>query len=161
MPQLFCIALTTGLLSGLWAWIADSFHLLTWAGFLGCTSFFATQGDLRSLAGSIATNISGIVWAMVMIYASTIIESSIINYVVIAVVSFLMCIQAHKKWLAYIPGTFIGACSTFAANGDWKIVAISLLIGALIGYAMKHSGLWLHRFLKKESAVDKALSSIQ
>ncbi len=35
MSTLFAIALTTGILSGVWGWIAVSLGLLSWAGFLG------------------------------------------------------------------------------------------------------------------------------
>lgn len=54
-----------------------------------------------------------------------------------------MCIQAQQRWLAFVPGTFIGACATFAGNGDWKMVVPSLIVGLVFGYAMKNSGLWL------------------
>ena len=150
MSQLTAIAITTGILSGVWAWMADSLQLLTWAGFLGCTSYFATQGDVKALLGSVATNLTGVGWAMVMISGSALVDSSIAGYVIVAVVSFLMCAQAKQKWLAYIPGTFVGACSTFATNGDWKTVVLSLLVGALMGFAMKHSGLWLYKKLSGE-----------
>ncbi|MEF1219815.1 DUF1097 domain-containing protein, partial [Photobacterium damselae] len=60
------------------------------------------------------------------------------------------CIQAKKSWLAYIPGTFIGSCATFAAAGDWKLVVPSLVVGAIFGYAMKASGVWLHDKLNNQ-----------
>jgi hypothetical protein len=45
--------------------------------------------------------------------------------------------------LGFVPGTFIGACATFAGGGDWPLVTLSLLVGLVFGYAMKNSGLWL------------------
>ena len=39
------IALTTGVLSGLWLWAANSLDLLVWAGFLGCTTYFTSPVD--------------------------------------------------------------------------------------------------------------------
>ncbi|WP_263081776.1 DUF1097 domain-containing protein [Endozoicomonas sp. Mp262] len=144
MTQLFFISLTTGILSGVWAWMADSLQLLTWAGFLGCTGYFATQGDIKALLGNMVTNLTGVGWAMVMISGSALLDSSLAGYLIVALVSFLMCIQAKQRWLAYIPGTFVGACATFAANGDWKTVSLSLLVGATMGFAMKQSGLWVY-----------------
>lgn len=41
MNILFAIALTTGILSGIWGWVAVALGLLSWAGFLGCTAYFA------------------------------------------------------------------------------------------------------------------------
>ncbi|MDU1266114.1 MAG: DUF1097 domain-containing protein [Escherichia coli] len=105
MNILLSIAITTGILSGIWGWVAVSLGLLSWAGFLGCTAYFACpQGGLKGLAISAAT---------------------------------LMLL------LSFVPGTFIGACATFAGQGDWKLVLPSLALGLVFGYAMKNSGLWL------------------
>lgn len=146
MTTLLAISLTTGLLSGLWGWIAISLGLLTWAGFLGCTSYFASPtSGLKGLAQSLVTNLSGVFWAMVIIHASQFASLEILGYVITAIVAFFMCIQAKQSWLAYIPGTFIGSCATFAADGDWQLVVPSLMLGGVFGYAMKASGLWLHQ----------------
>ncbi|MBD1577044.1 MULTISPECIES: DUF1097 domain-containing protein [Vibrio] len=144
MSTLFAISLTTGLLSGVWGWVAVSLGLLSWAGFLGCTSYFAspTQG-VKGLAISLLTNLTGIGWALLIIYGSQWFGSEIIGYMLTGIVSFFMCIQAQKSWLSFIPGTFIGACATFAANGNWQLVIPSLLIGGVFGYLMKASGVWL------------------
>lgn len=49
MNILFAIALTTGILSGIWGWVAVALGLLSWAGFLGCTAYFACpQGGERA-----------------------------------------------------------------------------------------------------------------
>ncbi|MGY0216279.1 DUF1097 domain-containing protein [Endozoicomonadaceae bacterium StTr2] len=145
MSVLFAISLTTGILSGIWGWLSVSLGLLTWAGFMGCTSYFASPKDgLPGLASSMVTNISGVFWAVVIIQLSTFMDVTILGYVITGIVSFLMCIQAKKQWLSYIPGTFIGCGATFAANGDWQLVLPSLLVGSLFGYLMKATGLWLH-----------------
>ncbi len=144
MSTLFAISLTTGLLSGIWGWVAISLGLLSWAGFLGCTSYFASpiQG-VKGLGVSLATNLAGVAWALVIIHGSQWLGSDILGYMLTALVSFFMCIQAKKSWLSFIPGTFIGACATFAADGQWQLVIPSLLIGGLFGYLMKASGVWL------------------
>jgi hypothetical protein len=140
------IALTTAILSGLWGWVAISLGLLSWAGFLGCTTYFASPIEgLKGLRLSIITNLSGVFWAMVIIQLSTLFSAEILGYIFTALVAFMMCFQANKSWLNYIPGTFIGCCATFASNGNWKVVIPSLLLGAIFGYSMKASGLWLHK----------------
>lgn len=145
MSTLVAISLTTGILSGLWGWIAISFGLLSWAGFLGCTSYFASPNDgVKGLLSSLLTNMTGVFWAMVIIHGSTFAGLEILGYVITAIVAFFMCIQAKQTWLAYIPGTFIGSCATFAAAGDWQLVVPSLLLGGVFGYLMKTSGVWLH-----------------
>lgn len=160
MSTLFAIALTTGILSGVWGWVAVSLGLLSWAGFLGCTSYFASPKDgLKGLGQSLLTNLSGVFWAMVIIHASQWVGLEIIGYVVTSIVAFMMCIQAKKSWLAYIPGTFIGSCATFAANGDWQLVVPSLMLGGLFGYLMKASGLWLYQKLNQPRTVQTETAS--
>ena len=160
MSTLFAIALTTGILSGVWGWVAVSLGLLSWAGFLGCTSYFASPKDgLKGLGQSLLTNLSGVFWAMVIIHANQWVGLEIIGYVVTSIVAFMMCIQAKKSWLAYIPGTFIGSCATFAANGDWQLVVPSLILGGLFGYLMKASGLWLYQKLNQPRTVQTETAS--
>ncbi|MCE9948443.1 DUF1097 domain-containing protein [Hafnia paralvei] len=145
MNVLVAIAITTGILSGILGWVAVSLGLLSWAGFLGCTAYFACpQGGLKGFGISFCTLLSGVFWAEVIIYGGALRpEWTILGYILTGIVAFLMCIQAQQRWLAFVPGTFIGACATFAGNGDWKMVVPSLIVGLVFGYAMKNSGLWL------------------
>lgn len=145
MNVILAIAITTGILSGLWGWVAVSLGLLSWAGFLGCTAYFACpQGGMKGLAISACTTMSGVIWALVIIYGSALAPHlEIVSYMMTGVVAFLMCIQSKQLLLSFVLGTFIGACATFAGQGDWRVVVPSLLVGLLFGYAMKNSGLWL------------------
>lgn len=157
MNILLSIAITTGILSGIWGWVAVSLGLLIWAGFLGCTAYFACpQGGLKGLAISAATLLSGVVWAMVIIYGSALAPHlEILGYVITGIVAFLMCIQAKQLLLSFVPGTFIGACATFAGQGDWKLVLPSLALGLIFGYAMKNSGLWLAAVVQRRRTVSR------
>ena len=95
MSTLIAIAITTGILSGLWGWVAVSLGLLSWAGFLGCTTYFASPTDgLKGIGLSIATNLSGVFWGMVIIKLSSMVSLEIIGYVITAIVAFLC---AHKQ----------------------------------------------------------------
>lgn len=157
MSTLLAIAITTGILSGLWGWVAVSLGLLSWAGFLGCTAYFACpQGGLKGLAISACTLISGIIWALVIMHGSALaphLES--VGYIMTGMVAFLMCIQAKQLLLSFVPGTFMGACATFAGQGDYKLVVPSVMLGLVFGYAMKNSGLWLaSRAAKKRLALN-------
>lgn len=145
MNILLSIALTTGILSGLWGWVAVSLGLVSWAGFLGCTAYFACpQGGLKGLLISACTVMSGVVWAQVIIHGAALApQLTIVSYMMTGVVAFLMCLQAKSLLLSFVPGTFIGACATFAGQGDWRMIVPSLAVGLLFGYAMKNSGLWL------------------
>lgn len=145
MNILFSIALTTGILSGIWGWVAVSLDLLSWAGFLGCTAYFACpQGGMKGLLISFCTLLSGVAWAQLIIHSSALMPHlEIASYAITGVVAFLMCMQAKSLLLSFVPGTFIGACATFAGQGDWRLVVPSLIVGLIFGFAMKNSGLWL------------------
>ncbi len=155
MNILLSIAITTGILSGIWGWVAVSLGLLSWAGFLGCTAYFACpQGGLKGLAISAATLLSGVVWAMVIIYGSALAPHlEILGYVITGIVAFLMCIQAKQLLLSFVPGTFIGACATFAGQGDWKLVLPSLALGLVFGYAMKTAACGWRRVVQRQLTV--------
>lgn len=145
MRTLYFTALTTGILSAIWAFVANQFDLLSWAGFLGCTAYFAYPKEgIKGLAVTMVTIMSGVIWALAIIYGSQVFSDiSIFGYAVTGVIAFVMCIQAKSALLAYIPGTFIGACTIFAAQGDLSQTIPSLIVGVLFGYSMKMSGLWV------------------
>ncbi len=51
--------------------MAVALGLLSWAGFLGCTAYFALPaGRAKGLLISTCTVMSGVVWALVIIYGS-------------------------------------------------------------------------------------------
>jgi hypothetical protein len=56
-----------------------------------------------------------------------------------------MCLQSKCALFKFIPGTFVGSFSTFAAGGDFKAVAVALVCGAFLGYACEVSGDWLYK----------------
>ncbi len=152
MSLQFYLALTTGLFSGLWFWTASALGLFVWAGFLGCTTYFAAPSDgIKGLVISLTSNMSGVFWAMVIIKFSAMADREIIAASITAVVAFFMCIQAKHNLLKFIPGTFIGSCATFAAQGDWRKIVLSLVGGLLFAYLMKWTGVWMHSKLKVTS----------
>ncbi|TQQ89521.1 DUF1097 domain-containing protein [Cronobacter sakazakii] len=145
MNRHFSLALTTGLLSALWAWAAVALGLPSWAGFLGCTAWFASpKGGVTGFLTILFTLGSGVLWAQVIIAGSAVAPGiTWLSYAMTGVVAFLMCIQSRQTLLSFVPGTFIGACTTFAAQGDRTSVLPALLLGLLFGVAMKASGQWL------------------
>ncbi|MNR14371.1 Inner membrane protein YcdZ [compost metagenome] len=82
-------------------------------------------------------------WALLLIHGEGWWGAGMAGYLMTGVVATLMCVQARQQWLGYIPGTFAGCCATFGAAGEWRLILPSLVIGALFGYMMKASGLWL------------------
>ena len=63
MQHRFQIAISAGLLAALWAGVADVFQLVTWIGFLGCSTFFAqTENGFKGMLMAMTTNLSGVFW---------------------------------------------------------------------------------------------------
>ena len=97
---------------------------------------------------------SGVIWALVIMKGSALAPHvEILGYAITGIVAFLMCVQAKHLLLSFVPGTFMGACATFAGQGNWKLVVPSLMLGLLFGYAMKNSGLWLAARREKSQSV--------
>lgn len=135
------LSITTGSLCFLWAAIGPSLGLLVWAGFAGCTSFFAAGGKAEGFKKTVAANISGVILATISIYLTGLINIEFLGAVITGVATFIMCAQGRFKLLSFIPGAFVGSYSTFASDGQSLIVLISLLIGAVIGYCCEKSAI--------------------
>jgi len=111
------------------------------AGFLGWATFYAGGAGKEGLKKGIPANLTGIFWAVVIVF----LWDKLFNFnlfgafLAVAIGAGAMCFQANLKPLSFIPGTFIG-CSTFFALGAtidgntlWP-AAIGLLVGLLLGY---------------------------
>lgn len=151
MDVMTAVAISVGVFSGIWAFVSDAFGLITWVGFIGFTSYFASGGKFAGLKKSIFANVSGIVWAMCIILGSRYLSNSYCSYILTGFFSFVMCIQAKAKTLEFIPGAFLGACSTFGTGGNWGAVIISLIIGSIFGHISEILGLLFYgKFGKRE-----------
>lgn len=150
MSSLIALSITTAILCAIWTYLSGVIGILGWIGFAGCTSFFAAGGKKEGFKASIVANITGVFWAMVTIKLSGVLSFSLGAAIATGLITFIMCAQAKNKYLAFIPGTFVGSFSTFAASGDWKSVLIGLILGAILGYACEWTGNKLYEKVKKE-----------
>lgn len=131
------VAISAGLLAAIWCGIADTFHLVTWIGFLGCSTFFAqTESGFKGVIMAWCTNLSGVFWAWLIITASSFFVAPIYGYIFTGLATSAMCLQASYQKLAFIPGAFIGCCITFAMAGDVANILPPMILGALLGYCM-------------------------
>ncbi|AIY80220.1 DUF1097 domain-containing protein [Clostridium botulinum] len=140
MSSLFSLSLTTAILCGAWMIGADAAGLIAWAGFAGCTTFFAAGGKKQGFKSAICTNISGVFWAMLSIKVSAMLGFPQAGVIMTIVTTFFLCIQSKISLLAFIPGAFVGSFSTFAANGDWMSLIPSLFVGAVLGFLCEWTG---------------------
>ncbi|NFF61500.1 DUF1097 domain-containing protein [Clostridium botulinum] len=141
MSYIMALSIPTAVLCGVWSLITPSLGLIGWAGFAGCTTYFASGSHgIQGAKTTLFTNLSGVFWAMMIIILSNKFHFLGSAAVFTGIITFIMCIQSKIKYFSFIPGTFLGCFSTFAGNGNWKMVALSLLLGAFLGIACEWSG---------------------
>ncbi|CDG01910.1 Putative Uncharacterized protein [Clostridium chauvoei JF4335] len=143
------VSISVGILSGVWGFVSVSLGLITWVGFIGCTSYYASGGEFSGFKKSIYANMTGVLWAMCIILCSSKFETSYWSYIFTGIFSFVMCIQAKCKKLEFIPGAFCGSCCTFGTGGNWQAVIIALLCGAVLGYSSDKGGQYLYKLVEK------------
>lgn len=156
MSLLLALSISTAIISGLLVWFTGVLGIASWLAFLGATSYFASPDKGRKgLIQVWLTNFSGAIWALLIIVASSYINTDMASYAATVIFAFCMCIQAKFNLLKFIPGTFMGAAAIFSSNGEWLSALIGLFIGAILGFLMSYTGELLHKF--SESRVKTAL----
>lgn len=100
---------------------------------------------------------SGIVYALLTMYLNKVFPSFVVSLVVALVTVHLMCIQSKIPILAYIPGTFFGSFSTFAAGGDLVIIPC-MFLGIILGLCCDKGGTWLFQMVGKKEEVEETES---
>ena len=137
MENRWQVAISAGLLATIWCGVADAFELVTWIGFLGCSTFFAQpKAGFHGVMLAWCTNLSGVFWAWLIITGSGFFVSPVYGYIFTGIATSIMCLQASFQRLSFIPGAFIGCCITFAMAADLANILPPLIIGALLGYSM-------------------------
>ncbi len=158
MGKLMALSIITGVLCGIWAQLSIpmsiSIELMTWAGFAGCTTYFASgKHGAEGFFVTVRQNMFGVLSGLAIIYLCGVFSFPGALGLFSGGVTFIMCIAGKYKYLAFIPGTFVGCFSTFAANGNYAGLVFSLLIGAVLGVACDLGGGLFHtKFGKAEAS---------
>ena len=67
MTELMALSIVTGVLCGLWSQLAPMLGFVTWAGFAGCTTYFASgKQGLEGFIVTVRQNLFGVlcVWLL-------------------------------------------------------------------------------------------------
>jgi hypothetical protein len=140
MDALVALALSIGILIAGWTYIAlGPGALPVWAGIVAWGCFFAAGGKTEGLMKTVASNLSGVLWAFLALTASNRFGGGVpVLSLLVGVAAFGMVLQAKIRTLAFIPGAFLGAATAVSvvvgANGSWARTCIALVIGAVLGY---------------------------
>jgi hypothetical protein len=134
------LALSIGILIAGWTYLALGVAALpVWAGIVAWGCFFAAGGKTEGLMKTIATNLSGVLWAFLALYVWNSAGGGVpLLSLLVGIAAFIMVIQAKIPALGFIPGAFLGAATAVSvvvgANGSWTSTIIALLAGAVFGY---------------------------
>ena len=148
--------LMTGIVFGVvsvpWTYFFERVLLIPlWPSFIASASFFAAGGGFRNLTRSYLANISGIIYALFTLLISDLIFRNDIIWLSIFVGIFMFGASMHYvSGLFFLPGMFFGYAAMFSVNAvDAGIIgyfgagaqavaaAISMLIGAVIGFIVE------------------------
>lgn len=141
------VGITIGLLAGIWTWASGMLGLITWVAFVTWALFFAVGGKGAGIAKVVPPALTGVVYGAIVVALATAMPGSAawIVPVGVAVIAFLMCLQANWSVLAFIPAAFAGCAALFGGAGDWLGVAVALILGAGFGWLSE----WTAGFLTR------------
>lgn len=140
MDMLLALALSIGVLIAGWTYVAlGPAALPVWAGIVAWGTFFAAGGKVAGLQKTLASNLSGVLWAFVALTLSARLGGGLpVLSALVGVVAFAMVLQSKLPPLAFIPGAFLGAATTVSvvvgAGGTYLNTVIALIAGAVLGF---------------------------
>jgi hypothetical protein len=140
MDALMALGVSIGVLIAGWTYVAlGPGALPVWAGIVAWGCFFAAGGKTQGLAKTVASNLSGVLWAFLAVTASQRFGGGLpVLSVLVGLAALFMVIQAKIPTLSFIPGAFLGAATAVSvvvgANGTWTRTIVALVAGAVLGY---------------------------
>jgi hypothetical protein len=140
MDVLVALAVSIGILIAAWTYVAlGPAALPVWAGIVAWGCFFAAGGKTTGLTKTIASNLSGVLWAYLALLAANSFGGGVpVLSVCVGVAALFMVLQSKIAALSFIPGAFLGAATAVSvvvgANGTWTRTIIALIAGAVLGY---------------------------
>jgi len=144
MDVLVALAISIGILIAAWTYVALGVAALpVWAGIVAWGCFFAAGGKTTGLTKTIASNLSGVVWAFLALEAARRFGGGLpLLSVMVGLAAFFMVLQAKIPALSFIPGAFLGAATAVsvvvgagtAFPHPWVKTIVALVAGAVLGY---------------------------
>lgn len=140
MAMLMALGVSIGVLIAGWTYVALALAALpVWAGIVSWGAFFAAGGKTDGLIKTIASTLSGVVWAFVALFvAGRLGGGTAVLALMVGVVAFMMVVQSKVAQLSFIPGAFLGAATAVSvvvgANGTYTRTILALVIGAVLGF---------------------------
>lgn len=162
MNGLLANAISMGILAWGWANFSTALGVSTWAGFMGTTTYYASgERFIKGWIKGIIANMVGVLWAIICVEASKVLNVPNIAAIMTGVISFGIVAQARWKCLSFIPGVYIGCSTTFgmlALNGTYFSTVTALLMGSVVGILSDAGGELIVKLTKKKE-IETALKA--
>ncbi|AEA24750.1 DUF1097 domain-containing protein [Pseudonocardia benzenivorans] len=140
MRALTATGLTVGVLAGLWIWVSGMVGLPPWVAVIAWAGFFAAGGKAAGVVKMGLSGLVGVVWGWLAVLGAGLLAGwTGALPVAVAVIAFLMCVQANWVHLSFIPGAFIGAACLFGNELNVWTTAICIVVGVALGYVSEWS----------------------
>jgi Protein of unknown function (DUF1097) len=158
MSELLALAVSVALLGGIWAFLALgplAGFALVWVGFIAAGCFFAAGGDTKALSKTIVGMIYGaiVAWIALLIIAQVpvpalgtvwpaiVVGVAVFFLVIVASADLLSCVPANVYGYAALVGYTLsagklGALTATDASNPLLLIAISAILGGVLGYLM-------------------------
>lgn len=150
------VGITIGILAGLWTWVSIATGLITWVAFVSWALFFAAGGHFRAVVKVLPPAMTGVAYGALLLLVVGLVGGPVVLPAGIAVIAFLMCVQANWTVLTFIPGAFAGCAALFGGAGDWLGVGIALICGALLGWLSEAAATVINRPRTRAGAEEHA-----
>lgn len=135
MKSLLGIAISVGVLAGVWTYASVELALITWVAFIAWACFFAAGGGTQGLVKGLAANLAGVFWGyLISLGLETVSGSTLALALMVTVVGFVLCVEAAWSPLSFIPGGFAGTAVFFGTSFDLVGTVVALVAGALLGW---------------------------
>lgn len=152
MDFLVSLGISVGVLAGLWCQFSGDAKLITWIAVASWACFYAIGGKKEGVFKTVPSNLSGVIWGIIIVYGLNHFGFHYALGVYIALGVFFMCVQAKWSVLSFIPGSFIGIACYFGSGNDWKGTMLALVIGACLGYISEIGAVYISKIGKKTEA---------
>lgn len=134
MKNYIGVAVSVGVLAGIWTQLSVELGLITWVGFVAWACFFAAGGGATGFVRALAALVTGVVYGWLVSMLLTYAPFPGALAVGIAVVAAAMCLQAGWAPLSFIPGAFLGTAVFFGTNLALTPTIVALVAGAGLGW---------------------------
>ncbi|MFW0774358.1 DUF1097 domain-containing protein [Paenarthrobacter nitroguajacolicus] len=149
MRPYISVGLSVGVLAGLWTEVSVELGLITWVAFVAWACFFAAGGGATGFFKGLSANLSGLIYGWLVALLTTAVQVPGALAIGVGIAALAMCLQAGWAPLSFIPGAFAGTAVFFGTQLSFWPTAVSLIIGAALGWLSAFLGNRIQGFVTK------------